>query len=70
MAWEHGPAAAIVAVLLASNVSYIIRDQRTIKKLEARVLALEEYQRTTLMDLVGRCNHTMERLERILEKLI
>jgi len=70
MFWEYGPTAAIVAVLLASNVSYIIRDQRTIKKLEERVLALEDHERKTLTALVNRCNNTMERLERILDKLI
>ncbi len=68
--WQYGPTAVLVGVLVASNVWYIVRDNRKIAALELRVLSLEEYQRTVLTDLVLRSNATMERVERILDRLI
>lgn len=67
---EHGPVIAFAAVLLSTNIIFVLRDWKRITLLETRINAIEQEYRKALSDQLQKATEAIERNNRVMEKLL
>lgn len=67
---ESGPTLGVIAVCVSAVVLFVIRDWKTISKLDSRVLTLENEYRQLSQGMLARCEAALVNSNKILERIL